>query len=154
MPEWLKRHLPSWAHAAASWFVQPKVLIALAALSVFLFCASVIGVPWFVSRVPSDYFSRRERERMGMRARPKSAVRMIAAIARNALGYILLILGVLMLVLPGQGVLAIIVSLFLIDFPGKHRLERRIIAYAPVFHALNRLRKRAGQPPLERSSLS
>ena len=154
MPEWLERHLPGWAHGAVNWLVHPKVLIALAVVSVFLFFASVIGVPWFVSRVPSDYFSRRERQRMGMRSRPKSAVRMLGAIARNVVGYILLVLGVLMLVLPGQGVLAIIVALFLIDFPGKHRFERRIIAYAPVFRALNRLRTRAGRPPLERSSLS
>jgi hypothetical protein len=52
-----------------------------------------------------------------------------------------------MLVLPGQGVLTLCVSLFLLDFPGKRRLERRILGYPPVLHALNRLRTRAGQPP-------
>jgi hypothetical protein len=41
-----------------------------------------------------------------------------------------------------------LVGLGLSDFPGKYRLERKIIANKKIFKALNWIRKRAGVPPL------
>jgi hypothetical protein len=37
----------------------------------------------------------------------------------------------------------------LIDFPGKFRFERWLVAREPVRQSINWLRNRAGRPPLE-----
>ena len=71
----------------------------------------------------------------------------------------MLLLGIAMLVLPGQGVLTILAALVLLDFPGKRRLERRLLLRPRLLGALNSLRARAGRPPIDldhpvRSSLS
>ena len=51
--------------------------------------------------------------------------------------------------LPGQGLLTLLIGLMLTDFPGKYRLEKRLIAQPGVLKAVNWLRARAGHPPLE-----
>jgi hypothetical protein len=54
-----------------------------------------------------------------------------------------------MLVLPGQGVLTIVAGLSLAHFPGKRRLQRRLLG-APGIRALcDAIRRRAGVPPLQ-----
>jgi hypothetical protein len=58
--------------------------------------------------------------------------------------------GLVMLVVPGQGLLTLAVGLMLMDFPGKFRLERWLATRGPVWRSLNWLRKRARRPPLER----
>jgi hypothetical protein len=55
-----------------------------------------------------------------------------------------------MLFTPGQGILAIIVGLFLMEFPGKKRLERKIIENEITFRALNWMREKFKQPPFGR----
>ena len=37
-----------------------------------------------------------------------------------------------MLVLPGQGILTILMGLFLMNFPGKYRLERKVVTLPQV----------------------
>ena len=41
---------------------------------------------------------------------------------RNAVGLVLVTAGLAMLVLPGQGIITLLVGIILMDFPGKHRL--------------------------------
>ena len=56
--------------------------------------------------------------------------------------------GLAMLVLPGQGVITILVGITLLNFPGKRRLELRIVRQRPVLLAINWIRARANRPPL------
>jgi len=51
--------------------------------------------------------------------------------------------------IPGQGVLTILLGIMISDFPGKERLERKIVSYPKVLEALNKLRERFGKPPLQ-----
>ena len=67
---------------------------------------------------------------------------------KNLGGYALVGAGVAMLVLPGQGLLTILIGLGLIDFPGKREFERWIVCRRPVGRALNWMRRRAHRPPL------
>jgi len=53
-----------------------------------------------------------------------------------------------MLVLPGQGLLTILFGIALLDFPGKYRLERRIVSYPKVLNSINWIRKKANKKPL------
>lgn len=145
---------PAWVQTFLHWLLTPHVLVALSVGSVVLFVLSVVGVPWFIARVPADYFTRHERGDLRMTAVRQPAWRVALRVIKNVLGVMVLFAGVAMLVLPGQGLLTILASLFLLDFPGKRRLQRRIVASGPVFRALNRLRERAGRAPLERGSIS
>ncbi len=70
-------------------------------------------------------------------------------VVRNVVGWLFVLAGVAMLVLPGQGILSIIAGLVLIDFPGKRRFERRLLASHVVRDAMNWLRRRAGKPPFD-----
>jgi hypothetical protein len=54
-------------------------------------------------------------------------------------------------VLPGQGVITILIGLTLVSFPGKRNLERRMIRQKKVLSSVNWVRERAGKPPLRLS---
>jgi len=54
-----------------------------------------------------------------------------------------------MLVLPGQGLLTMFISLMLLDFPGKRRLEQSIVRRPIILRSINWLRERHHRPPLE-----
>ena len=62
---------------------------------------------------------------------------------------ITLLLGIMLLVLPGQGILTIIVGIILVDFPMKYRLERWLVSRKKVLKSMNWLRKRANKKPLK-----
>ena len=55
---------------------------------------------------------------------------------------------ILMLVLPGQGLLTILVGLMLSDYPGKFKLRKRIIKTNLVLKTINWYRTKSNIPPL------
>ena len=70
-------------------------------------------------------------------------------IIKNLIGYVLIIGGILMLVLPGQGLFTIFIGLMMSNYPGKYFIERKFIAIPSVLKTINWLRKRSNQEPLE-----
>lgn len=84
------------------------------------------------------------------RAAGSPRARWIALMARNAAGVVLILIGLLLSVpgIPGQGVLTILIGIMLVDFPGRRRLERRLVAGPGVLATLNRVRAWFGRPPL------
>ena len=73
----------------------------------------------------------------------------VAALNVLVLGMLLVLLGLIMLVTPGQGILTLLVGLLLMNFPGKYQLERWLVSRRGVMRALDWLRKRKGQPPFD-----
>jgi hypothetical protein len=69
-------------------------------------------------------------------------------IAKNVLGYIFVVAGIFMLVLPGQGVLTILVGIMFLNFRRKYELERWIVSRRPVLRSINWVRRHAGRDPL------
>ena len=92
-----------------------------------------------VARAPLDYFVRER----------APTDHLLRRLLRNLLGAVLLVVGVAMLVLPGQGLLSILVALTLLDFPGKHALLRKLVARNGVAKTLQWMRVRAHKPPFE-----
>jgi hypothetical protein len=127
---------------------NPALLVALMGLSLASFIVSVVGVPWYVKRLPEDYFSKSEQEKFGYDAPERTLGSAILSLLKNAVGLLLVLAGVAMLVLPGQGVLTLLVGLFVMDFPGKRKLQRRVLAVPTILRSVNALRKRSGEPPL------
>ena len=118
----------------------------IAAASSASLLAFLVIVPLLVIRIPPDYFAH-GRYHKRLWAEHHLVLRMVLLIGKNLLGYVFVCAGVVMLVLPGQGVLTILVGILLLDFPGKYRLVRWIVARPGVLRTLNWLRCRAGRPP-------
>jgi hypothetical protein len=116
------------------------------ALSVGMFVASLIVMVVLIIRMPEDYFLRK-RERPWKQSHP--ALRIVLMIVRNLVGAALLLAGIIMLAMPGQGVLSILVGLSLMDIPGKRKLETAIVQREPVHKSLDWIRSKAGRPPLK-----
>jgi hypothetical protein len=70
-------------------------------------------------------------------------------VLKNALGVVLLLGGIVMLFLPGQGLLTMFLGIVLMDFPGKFRLERYLISRGPVLKSINWIRRKAEVSELE-----
>jgi hypothetical protein len=114
----------------------------LVGLWVLLTFGSVALVLRVALALPEDYFER-ERPSTPRRWTP-------TRIGANVAGCVLILVGLVLAIpgVPGQGLLTILIGLFLVDFPGRRRLERRLVNRPGVLPALNRLRARFHRPPL------
>ena len=120
----------------------------LGLLSLALFVLSLVVFPLVVANLPSDYFVRDKRDPAHQKRR-HPAVWVSLTVVKNIFGFVLILVGIAMLVLPGQGILTILMGLALTNFPGKFNLERRLVRLPSVGRALNRIRELAGKPRLE-----
>ncbi len=146
---WLSDLLPDWLEAA----VTPQVVTALFVFSLVTLIATVVGVPWFFCRIPPEHFL--DENRRSIIATPAgSKWRPLLIVLKNVVGVALVLLGLLLLVLPGQGLLTIIVGLLLVNFPGKRRFEVWLVSRDPVFRGINLMRRRARREPLVRPRYS
>jgi len=119
----------------------------LGGASVLLFVLSLVSLPWLVARIPEDYFLSPE-PYVHYHEFRHPVIRFLVLIIKNLFGMVLLLAGISMLVLPGQGILTIMMGLVLLNFPGKRRFERWLIRKQSISRALNWLRRRAGHAPL------
>lgn len=130
------------------WFKDhPALSSVIAGGSVVMFIIGLIAMPFIVARIPADYFAHDKRP-TGRLARQRLTMRIPLLILKNLLAIVLLISGIGMLVLPGQGLLTILVGFLLLDLPGKYRVEQWLIAQRWVHRPINWLRQRRGTPPL------
>ncbi len=135
--------------ALLDWIRAHEVALGwLSVASVLMFVGSLLTVPWLVIRIPSDYFLRQRHYVDGwLPAHPSRRIVVLAL--KNACGVVFVLAGIAMLVLPGQGVLTILIGLMCLDFPGKFALERRFVRLRPVVGAIDWMRTKAGRPKLE-----
>jgi hypothetical protein len=133
MLQWLQEH--------------DTILWWLVGISVFTFIASAVSVPWMVTRIPANYFSP-SAVHYPLFGDRHPVVRFILVAGKNLLGAVLVVLGALMLVLPGQGLLTILAGVVLLDLPGRRRALEWIVAHDAVLRSLNWIRHRAGHEPL------
>ncbi|MDB4210322.1 hypothetical protein N9774_01335 [Gammaproteobacteria bacterium] len=139
-------------NTAFLWLAEhPALLMGLGITSIFIFILSLVGVSWFVALIPEDYFTGASRRSSKFKENAP-LLSFLLLIAKNLLGFCLILGGFLMIVLPGQGLLTIITGLFLINYPGKFQLEQKIVTIPAVFRALNWIRLKAKKPPLKRNS--
>ncbi|XCN72438.1 MAG: PGPGW domain-containing protein [Candidatus Electrothrix aestuarii] len=128
-----------------------EMLQILGLISVLTFFGSLIILPWLVLRMRSDYFIR-HRQEVDARYQRHPVLAVITFLFRNSMGLFLLLAGIIMLVLPGQGILTMVIGFSLMDFPGKHRLNERIIANLKIQRSLNWIRRKGGKKELIFSS--
>jgi len=117
-------------------------------VSLGLLVISMVVFPLVVANLPIDYFVRDKRA-PAHRRRRHPVVWVLLTVMKNIFGFALILAGVAMLVLPGQGILTILMGVALANFPGKFTLERRLVRQPAVGRALNRIRRLAGKTDLE-----
>jgi hypothetical protein len=118
-----------------SWWWGAIISVLLIAGSMAV--AVVVVVSW-----PADHF--REGDRVPFMSHRHPLVRAFGLVAKNLIGVVLFLLGVIMVLpgVPGQGILTMLIGLTLIDFPGKRGFERRLIMKPSVLKVINGLRAR------------
>jgi len=98
--------------------------------STICFFASLLIIPWIICKLEEDFFLRSHEP-------PYSCV-----ILRYFLGFVLLLAGILMLFLPGQGIITVILGLSLLEFPGKQRAVEGLLAIHSLRTSLNWIRRK------------
>ena len=121
-------------------------LVWLGTLSFIIFIFSLLTIKWLVALIPSDYFIKKNNSEFRSNY---PIFWLVSIIIKNLVGYILIFGGILMLVLPGQGLFTIFVGLMLSNYPGKFYIERKFIAIPSVLRAINWLRKKSNTPPIK-----
>ena len=120
----------------------------LGLLSVLTFVGSLIAVPWILGKLPVDYFIQ-HRKRVAERHKRHPVAAQIIFIARNLIGFVFFLAGIAMLILPGQGIITILIGISFMDFPGKHTIVDYLICRPKVIRFLNWIRKKEKKPPFE-----
>jgi hypothetical protein len=113
------------------------VELIIGIVSITMFVGTLAAIPWLVRRLPADYF-----------VRPPPNHPLPKKIARNLLGFTLIAAGIAMLVLPGQGIITVLIGLSIVDLPIKHRIVRWLLQRPKIQEGVQRLRSKAGKPPL------
>jgi hypothetical protein len=98
-----------------------------------------------VALIPDDYFINDKTSKMDS---SKPVIWYLVLILKNIIGYSLIFGGIMMLILPGQGLFTIIIGLMLSNYPGKYSIERRFIAIPSILKTINWLREKSNKPPL------
>jgi hypothetical protein len=128
------------AYGGLSLGAKVALIVAIALFTTAVGMVVIVRLPaeHFVRKPPPDSWWRRHR-----------AVRWTALILKNALGLLVLPLGVFMSLplVPGPGLVFVLLGLSLLDFPGKRVLERKLVGRPSIMRFLNDLRASFGKPP-------
>jgi hypothetical protein len=120
----------------------------LGILSVVTFVGSLIAIPWIIARLPKDYFIRHRQLVASRHARHPLTARIIFVL-RNTAGLLFLLAGLIMLVLPGQGIITVLIGISLMDFHHKHTVVDYLVQRPKVITLLNWIRRKEEKPPFE-----
>lgn len=126
-----------------AWVLEYWLWIAI--LSALTAIGTFIGFTVFIISLPPDYF----KHKTHINRVRNPITRISLRVLKNVIGVITIIAGLVMTITPGQGLVAILVGVILCDFPGKRKLERKLIARPLVLNTLNKIRSRFNRPPIE-----
>tara|TARA_B100001113_G_C20687282_1_gene439158 strand:- start:53 stop:475 length:423 start_codon:yes stop_codon:yes gene_type:complete len=121
-------------------------ILWLATISLFVFIFSLVSIKWLVALIPTDYFVKKN---ISKSKKSYSLLWLMSIIVKNIIGYTLILGGILMLVLPGQGLFTILMGLILSNYPGKYTIEKKIISIPSILKTINWLRKKSNKPRLK-----
>ena len=122
-----------------------SVIFWLSLLSFLIFIFSLVSIKWLVALIPIDYFVYKKNSKFKTKY---PFTWLISMIIKNIIGYLLIFGGILMLVLPGQGLFTIFIGLMMSNYPGKYYIEKKIIAIPSILKTINWLRKQSNKEPI------
>jgi hypothetical protein len=125
-----------------------KILVgALIFLASFFINLGIVS--FILVKLPADHFSKSRKTKFW--AGPRPAIHAAKVIGKNIGGLLLVALGIVLSLpgVPGQGLLTVLLGIMLLDFPGRHRLEQKLLSKPSIVNTINRLRERFDKPPLQ-----
>ena len=125
--------------------VYKNLILWFGSISLFVFLFSLLSIKWLVSLIPEDYFINKKDSKIKTN---NILIWYIVLVFKNLIGYSLILGGIMMLVLPGQGLFTIIIGLMMSNYPGKYSLEKKFIAIPTILKSINWLRRKSNKPPI------
>ena len=129
----------------SDWISDYNQIIQWAGIvSVFLFFLSLFLLRYVILRLPEDYFITASSI---SKSHSKSPQKIIVRVAKNAVGFLLTICGIILLFTPGQGMITILIGFCLIDLAIVNQFKKKIINNRKVQKALNWIRTKKSVKP-------
>jgi hypothetical protein len=128
------------AYRGLSLGAKVALIVGIALVTTAAGMAVIVRLPaeHFLSKAPSNTWWRRHR-----------IIRWTVLVVKNAIGLVVVALGGVMSMpmVPGPGLVFLLLGLSLLDFPGKKKLERKLVQRPSVMRFLNDLRASFGKAP-------
>jgi hypothetical protein len=126
---------------------QSLLIGALIFLGTFVINLAIVS--FILVKLPANHFSKSRKTKFWSGPHPMAHAAKV--VGKNIAGVLLVALGVILSIpgVPGQGLLTVLLGVMLLDFPGRTRLEQKLLSRPTVVNAINGLRGRFGKPPLE-----
>ena len=116
-----------------------QVFLIISILSIVALILSPLIINLILIRLPQDYFIKDKDD--------LKSINYIFLFIRNLIGIILIIMGLAMFVLPGQGLITFVIGMSLVDFPGKRKLFIKIVKNHRIQNSLNWFRIKSKKTP-------
>ncbi len=120
---------------------------ALILFSIVSFVLTLLIVPAIIIRLPADYFSTRHRHALPVQ---HPLLKYPLLFFKNLLGAVFVVMGIIMLFTPGQGLITLLTGMMIMNYPGKYRFERWLIVRFGLLKPINWYRARHHKAPLEK----
>lgn len=127
---------------------SPETWQWVAIVSSLVFLISLLTIPILLALIPEDYFLEYD-DYLSHWKKSRPILRFLVLFLRNLLGFLLILVGLVMLIAPGQGVLTILLGVACSTFPGKRTLELRLLRQKKVSESINWIRWKFDKPPLK-----
>jgi hypothetical protein len=118
-----------------------RVIQWIGLVSVLLFFLSLFILRCVIVRLPDDYFvidSPASNKHSG------NLIDLALRVAKNLFGFLLIICGIILLFIPGQGLVTIVLGAWIIDLPWIIKIKRKFVYSRLVKGALNWIRSKNG----------
>ncbi|MCK9559314.1 MAG: hypothetical protein M0R44_02575 [Candidatus Marinimicrobia bacterium] len=125
--------LYDWLQTHGSWLKYASLI------SLITFVGTILLMPVLILLIPPDYFSNPGR-RMRHFIKKRPLIGIIVLTTKNLIGIVFLLVGLVLLFIPGQGLLTILIGLIMVNFPGKYKIERRLVQKPGIIQAINSIR--------------
>ena len=113
------------------------------------FVINLAIVSFILVKLPANHFSKSRKTKFW--SGPHPLLHAAAIVGKNLAGLVLVAIGIVLSLpgVPGQGLLTVLLGIMLLDFPGRTRLEQKLLSRPSIVNAINSLRGRFGKPPLQ-----
>jgi hypothetical protein len=120
-----------------------SILTWLGIISTITFFLSLLIIPWIICKLDKNFFLHIHKHTKKEDEHP--AIFILLKLLRYFVGSFLLFTGILMLFLPGQGILTMLLGICLLDFPGKRKIIDGTLQLPPIQKSLNWIRTKGNR---------
>jgi len=125
-----------------------ELIIWVSTISFLTFVVTLAAIPIIIVRLPADYFIK-DKNLARRFCQDKPVLRIIIVAFKNIFGIVFLIMGFLMLFIPGQGILTMLIGYSMLDFVNMRGPVYKIVQKPSIYEFINRIRDKNEKPPIK-----